>query len=114
MNNFFLCWKNFLVRKGVVVNYPLVLGVWSLIFVLLAWIFSIRFETNDDVVMLMISSGAYSGTPDYHLVFINVIYGLLLKALYTIFPNMEWYTILFALLHIFSFSLIFWIYSKRI
>lgn len=66
MNNFFLCWKNFLVRKGVVVNYPLVLGVWSLIFVLLAWIFSIRFETNDDVVMLMISSGAYSGTPDYH------------------------------------------------
>lgn len=90
------------------------LGVWIVVFLFLAWILSIRFESNDDIVMLMISSGAYSGVPDYHLVFINVIYGLLLKSLYFIIPGLEWYTVLFCLLHIISFSLIFWIYSKRI
>ena len=66
------------------------------------------------MMMLMISSGAYSGTPDFHLVFINVIYGLLLKGLYFILPGLEWYTILFCLLHIISFSIILWVYSKRI
>lgn len=114
MKKLFLCCKKLLARKGIVVTYPFALGMWILIFVFLAWILSIRFETNDDVVMLMISSGAYSGAPDYHLVFINVIYGIMLKALYTILPSMEWYTILFGLLHVFSFSLIFWVYSRRI
>lgn len=104
----------FISRKRITFTYSLALGVWIVIFLFLAWALSIRFESNDDVVMLMISSGAYSGTPDYHLVFINVIYGLLLKSLYFILPGLEWYTVLFCLLHIISFSLIFWIYSKRI
>lgn len=105
---------NLLVKKGVVLNYPLILGVWTVFFLLVACLFPIRFETNDDVVMLMISSGVYSGTPDFHLVFINVVYGFLVKSLYTIMPGLEWYTILFCLLHIISFSLVFWVYSKRI
>ena len=66
----------FISRKRITFTYSLALGVWIVIFLFLAWALSIRFESNDDVVMLMISSGAYSGTPDYHLVFINVIYGL--------------------------------------
>ena len=104
----------FISRKRITFTYSLALGVWIVIFLFLAWALSIRFESNDDVVMLMISSGAYSGTPDYHLVFINVIYGLLLKLLYFNLTGFEWYTVLFCLLHIISFSLIFWIYSKRI
>lgn len=105
---------NLLLKKGIVLTYPLILGVWIVVFFLLAWLFPIRFEANDDVVMLMISSGAYSGIPDFHLVFINAIYGFLTKCLYTLMPGLEWYTILFCLLHIISFSLIFWVYSKRI
>lgn len=104
----------FMSKKGVTFTYPLALGAWVAIFLFMSWALSIRFETNDDVVMLMISSGAYSGTPDFHLVFINVIYGLLLKGLYFILPGLEWYTILFCLLHIISFSIILWVYSKRI
>ena len=87
----------FMSKKGVAFTYSLALGAWVAIFLFMSWALSIRFETNDDVVMLMISSGAYSGTPDYHLVFINVIYGLLLKGLYFILPGLEWYTILFSL-----------------
>lgn len=104
----------FVSKKGVTFTYPLALGAWAIIFLFISWLLSISFETNDDVVMLMISSGAYSGTPDFHLVFINVIYGLLLKGLYFILPNLEWYTILFSLLHIISFSIILWVYNKRI
>lgn len=104
----------FMSKKGVAFTYSLALGAWVAIFLFMSWALSIRFETNDDVVMLMISSGAYSGTPDYHLVFINVIYGLLLKGLYFILPGLEWYTILFSLFHIVSFSIILWVYSKRI
>lgn len=101
-------------KKGVTFAFPLVLGAWTVIFLFMCWALSICFETNDDIVMLMISSGAYSGTPDFHLVFINVIYGLLLKELYLILPGLEWYTFLFCLLHITSFSIILWVYCKRI
>lgn len=104
----------FVSKKGVTFTYPLMLGAWTIIFLFMSWTLSMRFESNDDVVMLMISSGAYSGTPDFHLVFINVIYGLLLKGLYLIFPGLEWYTFLFSLLHIISFSIILWVYCKRI
>lgn len=105
---------NILSKEGIGVTYPLAFGTWMIAFLFLTSIFPIGFEANDDVVMLMISSGTYSGTPDFHLVFINVIYGFLIKCLYALMPGLEWYTILFCLLHIISFSLIFWIYSKRI
>lgn len=101
-------------RKGVGLTYLQILGIWASVFLVFAWFFPIHFETNDDVMMLMISSGAYSGTSDFHLVFINVIYGLLVEKLYVFFPGLEWYTILFCLLHVVSFSLVFWVYSKRL
>lgn len=71
-------------------------------------IFNIRFETNDDPVMALIASGAYSGSPDNHLVFINMLYGSFLKALYFILPNYEWYTLCFIGINIFSITLIAW------
>lgn len=80
----------------------------TIIFVVIAILLPIRFETNDDTVMLLISSGAYSGVPDAHLVFINYIYGFLLSSLYTIYSGIEWYTILFAVIHIISLSILSW------
>lgn len=68
--------------------------------------FNIRFETNDDVIMLLISSGVISGTPDEHLVFIGIPIGLFLKFLYESLPDVEHYTVLFILLHTFSTLLI--------
>lgn len=114
MNRLSCFLKIVLSKKGMSLTYLQFFLGWAGVFLIFACFSPIRFETNDDVMMLMISSGAYSGTPDFHLVFINVIYGLLVKALYIFLPGLEWYTILFCLLHIISFSLIFWIYSKRL
>ena len=47
-------------------------------FALMATILPMQFEENDDVMMTMIANGTYSGTPDYHLVYINVLYGRVL------------------------------------
>lgn len=66
----------------------------------------VRFEENDDICMLLIASGGYSGTPDAHLVFINYIYGLGIKTLYTLYQGVEWYTLLFVVLHTLSISIL--------
>jgi hypothetical protein len=85
--------------------------LWLLIFNLIffivaAYLLPSRFEENDDVFMLLFASGKYSGTPEAHLVFINYIYGLLLKLLYTWNNHIEWYSVLFAFFHVVSMSVI--------
>ncbi len=72
----------------------------------MAWLLPLGFEENDDVMMAMIANGTYSGSPDYHLVYINVIYGAVLAALYSLTTAIEWYTLCFAILHICSMSVI--------
>lgn len=64
------------------------------------------FEENDDVMMCMIANGSYGGTPDFHLVYINVLYGMMLAALYSLTPLLEWYTFSFAVLQILSMTCI--------
>ncbi len=49
------------------------------------------FATNDDFRMRLIVSGRYSGTPNGQAIFLNVLLGYLLSALYTIAPAVEWY-----------------------
>jgi hypothetical protein len=67
---------------------------------ILALLLPVRFEENDDVMMLLFSSGAYTGQPENILVFINSIYGSFLQLLYTFYPIIEWYTLLFLIFHI--------------
>lgn len=78
----------------------------SVFFIIAAYLLPIRFEENDDVVMLLLASGNITGTPEFFLVFINAIYGFLVSSLYKIFPFVEWYTVLFSLIHIISISII--------
>ena len=75
-------------------------------FAVLAMALPLSFEENDDVMMAMIANGTYSGTPDCHLVFINVIYGWVLTLLYGLTTAVEWYTLSFAVLHILSMSVL--------
>jgi hypothetical protein len=82
-------------------------------FVSMAFLLPIRFEENDDVVMLLFASGRYTGTPEFRLVFINSIWGLILKGLYSITKKIEWYSLLFAICHILSLSIVFWSVFKR-
>ena len=75
-------------------------------FAFIAWFMPIRYEQNDDIMMCMIANGLYTGTPDAHLVYINALYGQLLVWLYTWTHAIEWYTVIFAGLHILSMSVI--------
>jgi hypothetical protein len=71
-----------------------------------------NFEENDDVSMCLIASGAYTGTPEPHLIFIHYFYGLILAFLYKAFNGIEWYTISFCIMHIISSSIIVYIFLR--
>lgn len=91
----------------------LILVVNILFFVLMAQILPIRFEDNDDVIMLLLASGEYTGTTQPTLVFINYIYGYFLTFLYNINLGIEWYTVVFSLIHIISLTIISWHISEK-
>ncbi|MBO7458928.1 MAG: hypothetical protein J6T80_06720 [Paludibacteraceae bacterium] len=84
----------------------IVLAVNVALFAIMAIVLPLGFEENDDVMMCMISNGTYTGTPDCHLVYINVLYGWMLSVLYSLTTAIEWYTLAFAILHILSMSVI--------
>lgn len=90
-------------------KFPILLLVNILIFIFFASILPIRFEENDDVMMLLFASGAYTGFPEAHLVYINYLYGLLLVGLYTLLPGIEWYTVLFCVIHVLSLTVVAWL-----
>lgn len=75
-------------------------------FAVLALVLPMGFEENDDVMMAMIANGSYSGSPDFHLVYINVLYGFVLTLLYGITTAVEWYTVAFVALHVLSMSVL--------
>lgn len=84
----------------------IVLACNVVLFAVMAIFLPLSFEENDDIMMAMIANGSYSGVPDYHLVYINVIYGWFLTLLYGWTTAIEWYTLAFAVLHILSMSAI--------
>lgn len=45
----------------------------------------------DDVIMRDIASGAFSGKPDGHLIFVRYVLGFLLSRLYLLNGNIDWY-----------------------
>jgi hypothetical protein len=75
-------------------------------FAFMAWMLPLGFEENDDVMMAMIANGSYTGSPDFHLVYINVLYGWALTLLYGLTTSVEWYTLSFAVLQILSMSVL--------
>ena len=75
-------------------------------FTLMALVLPMQYDVNDDVMMCMIANGTYSGTPDGHLVYINVIYGYVLAWLYGQTTAIEWYTLSFVVLQILSMSVL--------
>ena len=45
----------------------------------------------DDIIMRDIASGAFSGTPDGHLIFVQYAIGFLLSRMYLWLPSVDWY-----------------------
>ncbi len=75
-------------------------------------VFYCVFETNDDYSMKMIAMGAY-GDPESHLVYINSIFGYLLKFLYSLVPGFAWYEILQYVLTLLSLSSITYVLLNK-
>ena len=85
----------------------LVAVLYSFILIGIAVLFlPFRFEENDDVVMLLLASGNYTGEFESNLIFINPIYGALVSFLYKFIKGIEWYTLLFLLFHFLSLSIL--------
>ena len=92
----------------------------SIFFAVLLTFISPCFETNDDVGMSMIASGTgLSARPDEHLVFSNVVIGLILKRLYELMPSVPWYGLYLISLNYVSHvavmsSLLTWRYRRSV
>ena len=81
--------------------------IFSFILIASALIFSpFRFEENDDIIMLLLASGNYTGDFESNLIFINPIYGFIVSGLYQLIKGVEWYTFLFVFFHLISFSIV--------
>jgi len=76
-------------------------------FYILIYNFPIRFQENDDVVMLLLANGHYTGFFESNLIFIHPLYGRLLNFLYAKSDAYEWYTLLFLGFHLISLILVF-------
>jgi hypothetical protein len=55
------------------------------------WFVPWRFQTNDDVLMMWLISGAYTGTPESYAVFIHPLLSSVLSWCYLLFPEIRWY-----------------------
>jgi hypothetical protein len=59
----------------------------SMLLFFLPW----RFQVNDDVIMMWLVSGAYTGSPEHYVVFIHPVLSFLLSKVYTLLPDFNWY-----------------------
>ena len=78
----------------------------AIFIILLSVLLPVRFETNDDVIMLLMTSGKITGEFDAHLIHINYLYGLFLNFLYSLTDKIEWYTVSLLFLHLISLTII--------
>jgi hypothetical protein len=72
------------------------------------------YETNDDLMMQMISSGFHTGHPDEHLVFTNVLIGWALRFLYGTWAGCNWYLVYLLAVHYAALTAVaFLVMSRR-
>ena len=79
----------------------------NLVFVaIVAAILPFEYGTGDDRLMAWTASGYLTGHPDFHTLYMNVIFSWLECQLYIWFPNVEWHTWMFLVIHVLSLSAI--------
>lgn len=54
-------------------------------------VFGFTYNLADDIIMRDIASGAFTGTPDGHLIFIRYVLGFLLSRMYLLNRSVDWY-----------------------
>ncbi len=73
-----------------------------LIFILIPFTYGI----NDDMTLRDIASGAVSGTPDGHLIYVQYVLGKLISLLYMAVQGIDWYALVWLGLMLFCFGLL--------
>jgi hypothetical protein len=96
-------------RRAILICSLIFISVTFLIFNLL---FVPKYPVNDDIIMMMISSGYFTGFPDEHIVFSSFLIGLILKFLYNIYLNLNWYTYYLTFLNFLSCFIILFSFFK--
>lgn len=66
------------------------------------------FETNDDRIISEILSGAMTGSPESHVIYVNWLLSYPLSLLYRISARVPWYGGMFLLFHLLVYSALFY------
>lgn len=95
--------KNYLiiVLNLVIISFLMIIG-------------SPHFATNDDLTLNNIATGVYGNDVSQYLVFSNICYGYLIKGMYIIFPNINWYTIFPLIMASIAFVILFCTVHKEL
>lgn len=72
----------------------------------------LRYATNDDTTMVAIAAGGYGGEPSPYVVNIHYLLGYILKTLYTVIPDINWFTVLYLSAYAIAFFFILYIITK--
>lgn len=100
-------------RKLAAQRAQLMLILWNLaVLAVCLMLFHPHFEEIDDLKMSYIVEGVY-GFRDAHLVYSNYLLGLVLKALYGLWPGMRWYTVYLYAAAFVSLVVITWLFTFK-
>ena len=72
-----------------------------------------NYETNDDQLMLMLLTGAFSGTGTHYIMYVNSILSFPLQLLYAAIPSIHWYPIFQYIVVLVSFTAITYVFIKK-
>lgn len=65
----------------------------------------VHYETNDDTYMNLIAAGAF-GKDSQYLLWINILYGYILKGFYLLLPSVNWYLVFMLAMNALSIAVI--------
>jgi hypothetical protein len=94
-------------------NRELIIFILLLYILIVYFLIPLRYEENDDLGMLLITSGDFYFLNPSFLLFSNTFYGKLISTLYSVPYRIEWYTSVAVSLQIVSFLFLFYIFLRR-
>ncbi|MCC5945587.1 MAG: hypothetical protein JJT94_11685, partial [Bernardetiaceae bacterium] len=94
-------------------TFALLLIICNSVFLILYPYIPARFAVNDDVVMLLISSGKITGEPEPYLIFINFLIGYILSQAYTYLPSVEWYSVHHVMCYASSLAVLLFVFIQQ-
>lgn len=80
-------------NAGEKINRLFALLVPLVVILLILGVYGIRYTTNDDATLANIAAGAY-GPDRLHLIYVNVLFGCLLRPFYLLVNGVNWYVLL--------------------